>query len=155
MVLNFDGAARGHSLASTLLQFSALGLPSSGAIAASRHCTHPRADAILLHTPLFDPLPAVPLVGATPQNHWAEELIRFVSITLHLIYHPVPGHGPPQDYSAWHAWTGFGVVLGTNMVGLLVVMLRRDIVWCIAATWVCVSIWAMRPKPAPVYVGST
>ena len=60
--------------------------------------------------------------------------------------------GEPIDYSKWHAWTGFGVVLGTNLLGLIVVLLRRDIVCCIAATWVCVSIWSYRPKPSPVYV---
>ena len=47
---------------------------------------------------------------------------------------------------------GFAVVLGTNLLGLLVIILRRDIVWCVAATWIAVSIWAAQPKPAPVYV---
>ncbi|TFK31117.1 hypothetical protein BDQ12DRAFT_694530 [Crucibulum laeve] len=72
-------------------------------------------------------------------------------ITLGLTYHPtLPG--PPVNYSSWHAWTGFGVVFGTNFVGLLVVLFRRDIVWCVAATWICVSIWSSRPKPGPVYI---
>ena len=48
--------------------------------------------------------------------------------------------------------TGFGVVLGTNLLGLIVVIIRGDIVWCVAATWVAVSIWTATPKPAPVYV---
>ncbi|KAF9029502.1 hypothetical protein BDZ89DRAFT_1065285 [Hymenopellis radicata] len=55
------------------------------------------------------------------------------------------------DYNV-HQWAGFGVVLGTNLLGLIVVMMRRDIVWCVAAVWTCVSIWSLRPKPAPVYV---
>ncbi|KAJ7460601.1 hypothetical protein FB451DRAFT_1140831 [Mycena latifolia] len=59
--------------------------------------------------------------------------------------------GTPADYDA-HPWPGFGVVLGTNLVSLLVVALRRDIVWCVAATWICVSIWALRPKPQTVYI---
>ena len=48
--------------------------------------------------------------------------------------------------------TGFGVVLGTNLVGLAVVIIRGDIVWCVAATWIAVSIWSATPKPAPVNV---
>ncbi|KAJ7173799.1 hypothetical protein C8R46DRAFT_1084018 [Mycena filopes] len=59
--------------------------------------------------------------------------------------------GTPADYNA-HMWAGFGVVFGTNLVSLLVIVLRRDIVWCVAATWICVSIWALRPKPQPVYI---
>lgn len=47
---------------------------------------------------------------------------------------------------------GFGVLLGTNLLGLAVVIIRGDIVWCVAATWVAVSIWTANPKPAPVYV---
>jgi len=78
-------------------------------------------------------------------------LIRRCSVTLGLSFTPtVPGS--PVDYSKWHAWTGFGVVLGTNLLGLIVVLLRRDVVCCVAATWVCVSIWSYRPKPSPVYV---
>ncbi|KAK1229927.1 hypothetical protein PQX77_007026 [Marasmius sp. AFHP31] len=66
-------------------------------------------------------------------------------ITLGLTYHE-----HPIDYTA-HQWPGFGVVFGTNMLGLIVIIFRRDIVWCVAATWVCVSIWAERPKPSSVY----
>ncbi|KAJ7035669.1 hypothetical protein C8F04DRAFT_514803 [Mycena alexandri] len=59
--------------------------------------------------------------------------------------------GTPADYNR-HMWSGFGVVFGTNLVSLIVIVLRRDIVWCAAATWICVSIWALRPKPQPVYI---
>jgi hypothetical protein len=48
--------------------------------------------------------------------------------------------------------TSFAVVLGTNLLGLAVVIIRGDIVWCVAATWVAVSIWSAPPKPAPVNV---
>lgn len=73
------------------------------------------------------------------------------SITLGLSYHPTPG-GLPEDYSAWHAWAGFAVVASTNTAALLFIALRRDIVWCIAATWICISVWSDGVKPAPVYV---
>ncbi|KIK55577.1 hypothetical protein GYMLUDRAFT_175444 [Collybiopsis luxurians FD-317 M1] len=71
-------------------------------------------------------------------------------INLGLTYTPITP-GPPRDY-AEHPWPGFGVVLGTNLLGLIVVILRRDIVWCVSATWICVSIWALKPKPGPVFV---
>ncbi|KAG7442841.1 uncharacterized protein BT62DRAFT_359936 [Guyanagaster necrorhizus] len=71
-------------------------------------------------------------------------------VTLGLVQTPTTP-GPPIDPNAYQ-WAGFGVVLGTNILGLLVVVLRRDIVWCVAATWICISIWSLRPKPAPVYI---
>ena len=36
--------------------------------------------------------------------------------------------------------------------GFLVIVIRRDIVWCVAATWICASIWSLKPKPYPVFV---
>jgi len=75
-------------------------------------------------------------------------LTLFVELGLYVI----PTYdGIPIDYNA-HQWPGFGVVFGTNLVSLLVVALRRDIVWCVAATWICVSIWTQRPKPQAVYI---
>ncbi|KAJ7636049.1 hypothetical protein DFH06DRAFT_1219826 [Mycena polygramma] len=75
-------------------------------------------------------------------------LTLFVELGL---YTSPPVGGTPVDYNA-HGWPGFGVVLGTNLVSLLVVVLRRDIVWCVAATWICISIWTSRPKPQSVYI---
>jgi hypothetical protein len=74
----------------------------------------------------------------------------FSSVTLGLTFQPSPEG--PQNYSSWHAMTSFAVVLGTNLLGLAVVIIRGDIVWCVAATWVAVSIWTATPKPAPVNV---
>lgn len=59
--------------------------------------------------------------------------------------------GMPVNYTDY-AWSGFAVVISTNLVGLVVILVRRDIVWCVAATWIAISIWSKRPKPAPVYV---
>ncbi|KAF8892992.1 hypothetical protein BD779DRAFT_1508162 [Infundibulicybe gibba] len=72
-------------------------------------------------------------------------------ISLGLNYTPTPT-GPPLRYDQWHAWAGFGAVFATNVFGAAVVLLRRDVVWAAAATWVCVSIWSQRPKPNPVYI---
>ncbi|KAJ7257917.1 hypothetical protein B0H12DRAFT_1110609 [Mycena haematopus] len=71
-------------------------------------------------------------------------------VYLGLTYTPVYD-GTPVDFDKY-AWPGFGVVFGTNLVSLLVVVLRRDIVWCVAATWICISIWTLRPKPPAVYI---
>lgn len=60
-----------------------------------------------------------------------------------------PNH--PDHYNE-HQWEGFGVVLGTNIFGLLLIMIRRDIIWCVGATWICVAVWASRLKPAFVYI---
>ncbi|KAJ3570982.1 hypothetical protein NP233_g4048 [Leucocoprinus birnbaumii] len=97
-------------------------------------------DTALIHAPLrfFFILPFMLLF---PLN---------LFITLGFVHDPtLPGSDP--SYSAWHVWPVFGVVLGTNLLGLIVVVLRRDIVWTVAATWICISIWSLRPKPAPVY----
>ncbi|KAI0342541.1 hypothetical protein BDW22DRAFT_1395582 [Trametopsis cervina] len=68
-------------------------------------------------------------------------------ITLGWTWSP----GEPQHYGR-HQWAGFIVVLSVNLLGLVVIALRRDIVWCVAATWICASIWSLDPKPFPVWV---
>ncbi|EPT02010.1 hypothetical protein FOMPIDRAFT_1160886 [Fomitopsis schrenkii] len=68
-------------------------------------------------------------------------------VTLGWTFSP----GEPQHY-ARHQWAGFAVMLGVNIVGLLVVIIRRDIVWCISAAWMCASVWSRQPKPMPVWL---
>lgn len=68
-------------------------------------------------------------------------------ITLGLYYSP----GHPEQYGRF-AWPGFGATFGANLIGLVVVLMRCDIVWAVAATWICASIWSASPKPAPVYI---
>ncbi|KAI0360467.1 hypothetical protein OH77DRAFT_1418393 [Trametes cingulata] len=67
-------------------------------------------------------------------------------VTLGLTWSP----GEPQHYARGQ-WPGFAVMVGVNILGLLVIILRRDIVWCAAATWICASIWSEKPKPFPVF----
>ena len=86
------------------------------------------------------------------------------SVTLGKTWSP----GEPQHYDRGQ-WSGLAVVLSVNLfgaslhtmcgmapielvLGLLVVAFRRDIVWCVAATWICASIWSLSPKPYPVFV---
>ncbi|KAF7308674.1 hypothetical protein HMN09_00716900 [Mycena chlorophos] len=71
-------------------------------------------------------------------------------IALGLTYTPMYD-GTPIDYNA-HGWPGFGVVFGTQLVSLLVIIFRRDIVWCVAATWICISLFSLRPKAQSVYI---
>jgi hypothetical protein len=98
-------------------------------------------DTALIHAPLRFFL-ILPLSILFP-------LSLFVHLSLD--FHPTPP-GNPKDYGDWHAMAGFGVVLATNLLGLVVIVLRHDIVWCIAAVWIAVSVWSSTPKPAPVYI---
>lgn len=73
-------------------------------------------------------------------------------VALGLEY--TPSSPNPVDYLT-SSWPAFGVVLGTNLLGLAIIILRRDIVWSVAATWLSISIWSLRPKPAGVFVSIT
>ncbi|KZT08166.1 uncharacterized protein LAESUDRAFT_724171 [Laetiporus sulphureus 93-53] len=68
-------------------------------------------------------------------------------ITLGYAFSP----SEPQHYARYQ-WTGFGVMMGVNVFGLLVVILSRDIVWCVSASWLCASVWSRSPKPMPVWL---
>jgi len=58
--------------------------------------------------------------------------------------------GKPNQY-ADHQWAGFGVLLLVNLIGLAVIVLRKDIVWCVAAVWIDIAIWSAKPKPSTVF----
>jgi hypothetical protein len=72
-------------------------------------------------------------------------------IALKFSYPPTPS-GPPRDSAEWHTTAGFLILLFTHLFSLLVIVLRRDVIWCIGATWAAVAIWTSKPKPAPVYI---
>ncbi|KAG5652213.1 hypothetical protein H0H81_005792 [Sphagnurus paluster] len=98
-------------------------------------------DTALIHAPLRFFL-ALPLNILFPYC---------LFVTLGLSFKPTKP-GTPRHYSAWHAWLGFAVVMSTNLFALIFIVYRRDFVWCVAATWLCVSIWVESPKPEPVYI---
>ena len=109
-------------------------------------------DMALIHAPLrfFMILPLSLLfpysllyVLASPRA----SRLTFCSITLGLSYDP----SHPEDYDR-HPWPGFAVTMAVNLVSLVVILFRRDVIWAIAATWICISIWTAAPKPAPVFV---
>ncbi|KAI0747003.1 hypothetical protein C8Q80DRAFT_1256602 [Daedaleopsis nitida] len=68
-------------------------------------------------------------------------------ITLGKTWSP----GEPQHYDRGQ-WSGFVAMLVINLFSILVIAIRRDIVWCVAATWICASIWSLKPKPYIVTV---
>ncbi|EIN14603.1 hypothetical protein PUNSTDRAFT_96574 [Punctularia strigosozonata HHB-11173 SS5] len=71
-------------------------------------------------------------------------------ITIGYSWNP----GTPQHY-ARHQWAGFGVVIGFNILSLLIVIFRRDVVWCAGATWLAASLWSQTPKPMPIQTTET
>ncbi|KIM52219.1 hypothetical protein SCLCIDRAFT_1223962 [Scleroderma citrinum Foug A] len=98
--------------------------------------SHP-LDVALIHAPLRLFL-ILPLSLIFPYS---------LFITLGLTH--LPDH--PEQYGR-NTWPGFAVMLSVNLLGLMVIILHRDITWAIAATWICVSEWSVRPKPPPVFV---
>jgi len=93
-------------------------------------------DTLLIHAPvrLFLLLPATLLL---PQS---------ILIMLGKTWEPTKS---PAQYKSYE-WDGFAVVLTTNVVGLLIVAVRRDLLWCIAAASINVCIWTERPKSMAV-----
>jgi len=58
--------------------------------------------------------------------------------------------GEPDRYDNY-AWPGFIVVFTANILALVVVCLRHDIVWCVGAAWLDAALWSKRPKSVEVY----
>lgn len=93
-------------------------------------------DTALIHTPVRFFL-ILPMTLIFPTS---------LFITLGLTFNP----NHPER--AAHAWAGFGVMFGVNLLGFIVILLRRDVTWAVAATWLCVSVWAAGPKPMSIFV---
>lgn len=70
----------------------------------------------------------------------------FISVELGYTWEP----GKPNQY-ANHQWAGFAVLLLVNLLGLIVIVVRKDIVWCVAAVWIDIAIWSAKPKPSTVF----
>lgn len=137
---------------SPILKHCTSDLSPSGRFSSTRYGPHPCSTKVLFDLAFEYSVPVVFIVSLLLSLiSITQSLTHKPSVTLGLSFHPTPP-GSPRDYSSWHAMPGFGVLLGTNLLGLAVVIIRGDIVWCVAATWVAVSIWTANPKPAPVYV---
>ncbi|KAF8513586.1 hypothetical protein BU17DRAFT_53179 [Hysterangium stoloniferum] len=94
-------------------------------------------DTALIHGPvrLFFILPATVLL---PQA---------IFIMLGKTWDP---KHPDDGRYANYQWEGFAVVCVTNIVGFLIIVLRRDIAWCLGQVWLNICILVERPKSAPV-----
>lgn len=65
------------------------------------------------------------------------------------------GHGWDRGHpghSDRYQWEGFAYLLVVDILGLLIIALRNDWVWCLGATWVSVSIWLNGPDPMPIHI---
>jgi len=71
------------------------------------------------------------------------------SLFIALDHGQDPAH---RDNYTDYQWEGFAAMMAVNLVGLVTVATRRDIVWTVGATWVDVAIWMSDYKPAPVFI---
>jgi len=111
------------------------------------------ANIVLLiyHAPTYDRPFDIALIHAPVRGFLILPLGVLFPYSLFVTLGWTWSPGEPQHY-ARHQWAGFGVILGVNLLGLIVVVLHQDIVWCVAASWICASIWSLKPKPFPVFV---
>lgn len=107
-------------------------MPLSVSSSSSRSCSSSPNHSCMFPTSSPLPLTRLTLHHSIALGHW---------------WSP----GEPQRY-AQHQWEGFGVVLATNLIGLLIIIFRRDVVWCAGATWLCAATFTQRPKPFSIYV---
>jgi len=92
-------------------------------------------DVAFIHAPLRFFL-VLPLTVMFPYS---------LFVTLGLTWKP----SEPEHYTD-HQWIGFAVMLAANLIGLIVIVARSDIVWCVAAVWIDIAIWSTSPKPRPI-----
>ncbi|KAI5120385.1 hypothetical protein M0805_000165 [Coniferiporia weirii] len=100
-----------------------------------------------------------PPVSARPLDtafiHAPLRLFLILPLTLLLpvsIFIAVGHYWAQGDTKAYndYMWEGFGVFFAMNVLGLVFVIMRRDIVWAVGAAWLAASVWKETPKSAPV-----
>lgn len=94
-------------------------------------------DALLIHFPIRAFL-ILPLTIMLP-----------VSIFIALGHYWAEGDTKAYDN---YMWEGFGVFFAFNLLGLIFIALRRDVVWAVGAAWLAASVWNAPPKSAPVSI---
>lgn len=121
---------------------------------STHQALHRPFDMALIHAPMRAFL-ILPLGVMFPYSllcvHLSLEVRSYIEAQLSIQLGWTWSPGEPQHYDR-HQWAGFAVMLGVNLLGLAVIVLRRDIVWCVAASWICASVWTLKPKPFPVIV---
>ena len=78
------------------------------------------------------------------------DLPQSIFIMLDWVYSP---DHPERDYDK-RSWEAFAFIMGTNFVGLIWVLIRRDLVWTIGGVWVMLAMMSERPKPVPVFAAT-
>ncbi|VDB83157.1 unnamed protein product [Peniophora sp. CBMAI 1063] len=76
-------------------------------------------------------------------------VLFWYSLSIALGVGQDPAHR--DNYTIWQ-WPAFGILLGVNAVGMLIIAVRRDIVWTVGAAWINVSLWSTSYKPTPVFI---
>ncbi|KLO15509.1 hypothetical protein SCHPADRAFT_914398 [Schizopora paradoxa] len=96
-------------------------------------------DALLIHFPIRAFL-ILPLTIMLP-----------VSIFIALGHYWTEGDTKAYDN---YMWEGFAVFFSINILGLVFIAVRRDIVWAVGAAWLAASVWNAPPKSAPVSISA-
>ncbi|KAG9000648.1 hypothetical protein FRB90_011774 [Tulasnella sp. 427] len=97
-------------------------------------------DFIAIHVPIRLWL-LILLLSSLPQS---------IFITLDWVFSP---DHPEVDYDR-RSWEALGFILGTNAVGLLWVLIKRDLIWTIGGVWTMLALMSKRPKGVPVFTAT-
>ena len=92
-------------------------------------------DFILIHAPIRL------LIVVTFLQHLPQTLFIVLGWTPHM----------PEDIQE-HAWHAVTFIVSFNVLGLIEVALREDLVWAFAGMWIMIGQLIKRPKAAPVFV---
>ncbi|KAG8950112.1 hypothetical protein FRC04_007966 [Tulasnella sp. 424] len=98
------------------------------------------ADFIAIHLPIRLWL-IILLLSSLPQS---------IFITLDWVFSP---DHPEVDYDN-RSWQALAFILGTNALGLIWVLMKRDLVWTVGGVWVMVALMSKRPKGVPVFTAT-
>ncbi|KAG8892875.1 hypothetical protein FRC01_013903, partial [Tulasnella sp. 417] len=63
-----------------------------------------------------------------------------------------PDH-PEVDYDH-RSWEAFAFILDTNALGIIWVLMKRDLVWTVGGVWAMVALMSKRPKGVPVFTAT-
>lgn len=99
--------------------------------------SHRPMDTVAIHAPMRLFLLII-FLSALPQS---------IFISLDWIY---SADHPERDYDV-RTWEAFGFIMGTNILGLIYVMIRRDFVWTLGGVWCMIALMSRRPKSVPVF----
>jgi len=97
-------------------------------------------DALAIHAPMRLFLVAAFLASLPPS----------IFITLDWVFSP---DHPEVDYNK-HSWEAFAFIVGFNALGIVWVLVKRDVIVTIAGMWIQLALMSKRPKPVPVFAAT-